>query len=102
MDWSKHKFFVGLFGEDDGSIDLMVWMMNRFYYQRRRWTVIDIVVGTTGFGDTVGSAIAVDNGDFDRPHVCKSVPLAVSFSMFSDMDRIASAAAMHRSKHIFY
>lgn len=95
MDWSKHIFFVGLYDEDDDSIDLMVWMMNRFYYQRR-WTVIDNVAATNEVAAAVDSAIAADSGDCDRPHVCKSVPLKVLFSVFSDMNRIASVAAMRR------
>lgn len=99
MDWSKHKFFVGLYGEDDGSIDLMVWLMNRFDYQRRRPIVIDNVVVTNGVGAAADAAIAVGNGDCDRTHECKSVPSAVShFGLFWPW---SSAVAMHQSKHIF-
>lgn len=79
MDWSKHKFFVGLRYEDDGSIDLMVWMMNRFYYQRRS-TVTDNAAATNGVVDAVAdSAAAADSGGCDRPRVCKFVPSVASF-----------------------
>lgn len=104
MDWSKHKFFVGLYDEDDGSIDSMVWMMNRSYYQRR-WTVFDNVSATDGAAVVADadyySAIAVDSDDFDRLHVCKSVRLMFSILPLSDMDPFASAAAKSQSKHEF-
>lgn len=104
MDWSKHKFFVGLYDDDGGSIDLMVWMMNRSYYQRR-WTVSDNVSATNGAAVAAAdccAAIAVDSGDCDQPHVCKSVRLMVSISVLSDMGPFASTAAANQSKHIFY
>lgn len=100
MDWSKHKFFVGLRDEDDGSIDLMAWMMNRFYYQRRS-TVTDNAAATHAVV-AADSAVAADSGDCGQPRVCKSVPSVVSFSILSDTNQFERAAAMRRSRHKFY
>lgn len=94
MDLLKHIFFVGLYDDDDDSIDLVVWMMNRFYYQRR-WLVIDNVVATHGVVAAVDFALAADNDNYDRRLVYKFVP--VLFLLFSDMDRIANA--VHQPMH---
>lgn len=83
MDWSTHKFFVGLYGEGDGLTDLMVWMMNRFYYQRRL-TVVDNDVQVNGAAvDTaVDFGFVFDSADCDQPHECKSAPWKVFVSIF--------------------